>query len=111
MMLYSSLVDVRTSLIFSLRSSFASRHFGVVTIFLLVIFFCFYLPLFEVLFCWDNMTTFSYAQGSIHGQVIPKTKKEKYLMPCCLTLSIKVWIKAMWINLGKGVVSSLYTSL
>ena len=34
-------------------------------------------------------------QGSIPGQVIPKTKKKWYLVQPCITLSIiEVWIKS-----------------
>ena len=41
------------------------------------------------------------------GQVIPKNKKKRYLIPPCLTLSIIKYIsRVKWSNPGKGVAPS-----
>ena len=46
-------------------------------------------------------------QGSIPGQVIPKTKKKWYLMPPCLTLSlIRYRSRVKWSNLRKELAPS-----
>ena len=47
-----------------------------------------------------------FANGSIPGQVTPKTKKW-YLIPPCLTLNIiRLGSRVKWSNPGKGVVPS-----
>ena len=44
-------------------------------------------------------------QGSLPGRVIPKTLKELYLIPPCLTLSIIRYVsRVKWDNPGKRVV-------
>ena len=46
-------------------------------------------------------------QGSIVGQIIPKTFKKWYLIPPCLILSIIRYVsRVKWSNPGKGVAPS-----
>ena len=45
-------------------------------------------------------------RGSFPGLVIPITQKW-YLMPPCVTLHYKAWIKGYWSNLGKELALSL----
>ena len=50
-------------------------------------------------------------QGSIPGQVIPKTQKLVHDVSFLNTQHYKVWIKGKWSNPGKGVSVLSYTSM
>ena len=66
----------------------------------------------ELVISNSSMLVWVFANGSrylcsIPGRVIPKTKKKRYLISLCLTLSIIMYeSRVKWSNPGKGVAPS-----